>query len=105
MVSVSLPGALKFLTPSTHNCVLTMVPVTVEVAVISTGELTLEPLTGLQMWTPSEAGAEAGRRRHNNQGIAEVGARDGVGRTGSLGNGGGRDCIRVQLVAVIAEGI
>ena len=49
VVSVSLPGALKFFTPSTHNCVLTMDPVTFEVAVTSTGELTVEPLAGLQI--------------------------------------------------------
>ncbi len=35
-----------------------MVPVTFEVAVTSTGELTLAPLAGLQMWTPAEVGAE-----------------------------------------------
>jgi hypothetical protein len=58
VVSVVLPGELKFFTPSTHSWVLTMVPVTFAVAVTFTGELTLEPLVGLQMWTPSEAGAE-----------------------------------------------
>lgn len=58
MVSVGLPGELKFFTPSTHSCVLTIVPVTFEVAVTSTGELTLEPLVGVQMWTPAELGAE-----------------------------------------------
>ena len=49
---------LNFFTPSTHSCVLTIVPVTFEVAVTSTGELTLDPLVGLQMWTPAEVGAE-----------------------------------------------
>ena len=57
VVSVVLPGALNFFTPSTHSCVLAMVPGTFAVASTSTGELTLEPLAGRQMWTPSEAGA------------------------------------------------
>ena len=48
-VSVVLPGGLKFFTPSTHSCVLTMVPVTFEVAATATGELTLAPLPGLQI--------------------------------------------------------
>ena len=57
MVSV-LAAELTFFAPSTHSCVLAIVPVTFEVAVTSTGELTLDPLVGLQMWTPAEVGAE-----------------------------------------------
>jgi hypothetical protein len=34
-----------------------MVPVTVAEALTSTGELTVEPLAGAQMWTPFEDGA------------------------------------------------
>lgn len=38
-----------FFTPSIHSCVLAMVPETVAVACTFTGELTLEPLVGLQI--------------------------------------------------------
>lgn len=46
-----------FFTPSTHNCVLARVPVTVAVASISTGEPTVASLIGAQILTPSDVGA------------------------------------------------
>ena len=52
-----LPDSVYFFIPSTQSCMLEMVPVTVAEACTDTGELTLEPLAGLQMWTPAEDGA------------------------------------------------
>jgi hypothetical protein len=57
VLSCLLEAAVYFFTPSTHNSVLAMVPATVEEASTSTGELTVEPLAGAQMWTPFDDGA------------------------------------------------
>ena len=54
--SVLLPDSVYFFTPSTQSCMLEMVPVTVAAACTCTGELTVEPLAGAQMWTPAEDG-------------------------------------------------
>ena len=67
----------------------------------STGELTLEPAAGRRMWTAMEAGA--GHEFERLPGHSAVGTRDGVGRAGSLGNGGGRDGVHVELLAGVAE--
>ena len=95
-------AALYFFTPSTHSCVLAMVPLSFAVASTSTGELTLEPLAGRQMLTPSEAGSIA-EIRDNEEAIEAVGTRDGVGRARSLGNGCGRNRIHVQLFGGVVE--
>jgi hypothetical protein len=57
VLSCLLELAVYFFTPSTHNSIRAMVPVTVAEACTSTGELTVEPLVGAQMCTPFEAGA------------------------------------------------
>ncbi len=57
VVSVVLKGALYFFTPSTHNCVLTIVPVIFEAAATCTGDVTEEPGAGRQRFTPGELGA------------------------------------------------
>ena len=54
---VLLPDAVYFFTPSTQSCMLEIVPLTVAAACTSTGELTVDPLAGAQMWTPAEDGA------------------------------------------------
>jgi hypothetical protein len=49
VLSVLLEEAVYFATPSTHNCMRALVPVTVEAASTCTGELTAAPLAGEQM--------------------------------------------------------
>lgn len=58
MESVREVDAMEyFFTPSTHSCVLAAVPLTVVAAETCTGELTVEPLAGVQIFTPGDVGA------------------------------------------------
>jgi hypothetical protein len=47
---------LNFFTPSTHTSIRAMVPVTVADACTGTGEATVDPFTGLHMFTPGALG-------------------------------------------------
>ena len=58
VLSVLLEVAVYFFTPSTQSSIREIVPLTVEADRTDTGELTVEPLAGEQMWTPAELGAE-----------------------------------------------
>ena len=53
-----LDEVVNLFVPSTHNSIRANMPVTLPVAWACTGELTVEPFAGLQMWTPAELGAE-----------------------------------------------
>src|SRR6185312_2057931 len=55
VVSV-LEVVLNFFTPSTHSSMSCRVPETVPAACAVTGELTVDPFTGLQMFTPGLTG-------------------------------------------------
>ena len=57
VLSVLLPDAVYFFAPSIQSCMLERDPVTVATACTCTGELTVEPLVGAQMWTPADDGA------------------------------------------------
>ena len=57
VLSCLLDVAVNFFTPSTHSSIRAIVPLTVEAAFTTTGELTVEPLVGAQMCTPFEDGA------------------------------------------------
>ena len=46
-----------FFAPSTHTSMRSSVPEALPEADTSSGEVTVEPLAGVQMWTPSVAGA------------------------------------------------
>src|ERR1700742_3302836 len=51
MLSCLVEVAVYLFTPSTHSSIRAIVPVTVEAACTSTGELTTGPMRGEQMWT------------------------------------------------------
>ena len=57
VLSCLLEVAVYFFTPSTHSSIRAIVPLTVEAAFTTTGELTVEPFVGAQMCTPFEDGA------------------------------------------------
>jgi hypothetical protein len=57
VVNDLLVVSVNFLTPSTQTSMRANVPVIVEAACTVTGELTVEPLTGEQTFTPAELGA------------------------------------------------
>ena len=57
VLSCVLEATVNFFTPSTHSSIRAIVPLTVEAAFTTTGELTVEPLVGAQMCTPFEDGA------------------------------------------------
>ena len=57
VLRVVLVVSVYLLTPSTHISIRARVPVMVACACTCTGEVTLEPLAGLQTLTPGELGA------------------------------------------------
>ena len=57
VLSAVLVVSVYFFTPSTHSSTRASVPVMAEAACTFTGELTVDPLDGEQMFTPGEDGA------------------------------------------------